>query len=94
MNRYNKLTIQKLEQVFKELGYIVRYEKGNFNSGYCILENTKVAVVNKFFDTEARAAVLIEILEKIMTDDSPLSDKSRIFIRNLMKSREIQQSES
>jgi hypothetical protein len=88
MNRYTKPTLQKLEQALKELEYTVRYEKGTFNSGYCMVENTKVVVVNKFFDTDARVSVLLDILAIIMPDDQVLSEKTRGFVRQLFKSRE------
>lgn len=85
MPKYTKPTLQKLEMMFKELNYSVRYEKGSFNSGYCIVENNKVVVVNKFFDTDGRVAVLLDILEGILSDESVLSDKSRQFYKSLLK---------
>lgn len=85
MNKFTKPTLQKLEQVFSELDYTVRYEKGTFNSGYCLVENKKVAVVNKFFETDGRVIVLLEILDRILDDDSVLTEKSRQFYRNLLK---------
>jgi len=87
MNKYNKPTLLKLEQIFKEIDYHVRYEKGTFNSGYCIVENAKVVVVNKFFDTEGRVNVLLEILSDIMEDDRILTEKSRLFYRQLIKNQ-------
>lgn len=85
MNKHTKPTLQKIEQIFKELDYLIRYEKGTFNSGYCIVENTKIVVVNKFFDTEGRVNVLIEILSGVLEDDNVLTDKSKQFYRQLMK---------
>ena len=49
--RYTQTTLKKLEELFGELDYAVRYEKGNFQSGYCIVEQRRIAVVNRFFDT-------------------------------------------
>jgi hypothetical protein len=89
MNKHTKPTLQKLEQLFKELDYSVRYEKGTFNSGYCIVENTKVVVVNKFFDTDGRVGVLLDILSVILDDDKILTEKTRQFYRNLVKSQEV-----
>ncbi len=89
MNKHTKPTLQKIEQIFKELDYLVRYEKGTFNSGYCIVENTKIVVVNKFFDTEGRVNVLIEILSGVLEDDNVLTDKSKQFYRQLMKNSEV-----
>ncbi|MFZ1562260.1 MAG: hypothetical protein WAT37_20135 [Saprospiraceae bacterium] len=89
MNKHSKPTLQKIEQIFKELDYLVRYEKGTFNSGYCIVENTKIVVVNKFFDTEGRVNVLIEILSGVLEDDNVLTDKSKQFYRQLLKNSEV-----
>jgi hypothetical protein len=91
MNKYTKPTLLKIEQIFKELDYSVRYEKGNFNSGYCIVDHSKVVVVNKFFDTEGRVNVLVDILSFVMTDEQVLTDKSRQFYRQFLKNNEILQ---
>ena len=61
---HTKHTLKKLETLAKELGYKVRYEKGNFQSGYCLVEHQRVAIVNKFFDTEGRINVLLDILSQ------------------------------
>jgi len=53
---------------------VIRYEKGHFNSGYCILKDKKVIVVNKFFNTEAKINCLIDILQEIEIDLSLLDD--------------------
>ncbi len=89
MNKHTKPTLQKLEQVFRELGYLVRFEKGTFNSGYCLVENTKIVVVNKFFDTDGRVNVLLDILHDILPDENILSEKSRNFYRNLVKNQQV-----
>jgi hypothetical protein len=75
--RYTQTTLKKLEELFDELDYSVRYEKGNFQSGYCLVESRRVAVVNKFFDTEARINTLLDILSKFEFDYESLSEKSR-----------------
>lgn len=60
----SKHFLKKMETLAKELGYKVRYEKGNFQSGYCLVEHQRVAIVNKFFDTEGRINVLLDILSQ------------------------------
>lgn len=57
-----KHSLKKLETLAKELGYTVRYEKGNFTSGYALVESRRMAIVNKFYDTEGRINVLLDIL--------------------------------
>ncbi len=83
MFKYNAGNLKKLEDLLKEAGYVVRYEKGNFNSGYCILETRRVIVINKYFENEARINNLLEILQKIELDESILSDSSRQFLNDL-----------
>jgi hypothetical protein len=91
MNKHTKPTLQKLENLFRELDYAVRYEKGTFNSGYCIVENSKVVVVNKFFDTDGRVGILMDILSVILEDVTPLSEKSRQLYKSLLKNQEVMQ---
>lgn len=68
-----KLTKQfqkKLELLLESQDYKIRFEKGNFKSGYCILRNKKVIIINKYFTLEGKIYALIEIIEslKISTD--------------------------
>ncbi|MBP6828025.1 MAG: hypothetical protein KA165_15790 [Saprospiraceae bacterium] len=84
--RYTQTTLKKLEEVFDELNYAIRYEKGNFQSGYCIVENRRIAVINKFFDTEARINCLLEILSSFEFDPESLSEASRELIQKSRKS--------
>lgn len=60
--KYNQTTINKLEKILDEAGYIVRYERGSFQSGYCILEDKKVVVLNKFLNPEGRVNALMDII--------------------------------
>ena len=60
--KYNQHTLNRLEKILEEAGYVVRYERGSFQSGYCILEEKKVVVLNKFLNTEGRINTLIDLL--------------------------------
>ena len=62
--------LKKLEDLFKHLSYKVRYEKGQFQSGYCLVKSQKILVVNKFYTTEARINCLVEILQEIDIEES------------------------
>jgi len=81
MFKYTKHSLKKLETLFEELEYTVRYEKGSFQSGYCLVENKKVAVINKFFDAEGRINCLLEILASLEVDATRLSAASAKFYR-------------
>jgi hypothetical protein len=60
--KYNQSSLNKLEKILDEAGYIVRYERGSFQSGYCILEDRKVVVLNKFLIPEGRINTLMDII--------------------------------
>jgi hypothetical protein len=74
--KYTTHFLSKLEDLFSESDYILRYEKGNFHSGYCILNETKIAIVNKYFPIEGKINCLIEILRNIEIDIAKLSEKN------------------
>ncbi len=57
--------LQKLVNRLKDYEYIVRFEKGNFKTGYCVLEHKKVVVVNKFHDLDSKIDNLRKILASI-----------------------------
>ena len=57
--------LHKLEDLFRNLSYVVRYEKGNFHSGHCIVHNRKVIVVNKFLSDKVKILILNEIIKSI-----------------------------
>lgn len=75
--KYTQNTLDKLEEVLNELHYVVRYERGTFQSGYCILEQKKVVVLNKFLQLEGRINTLADIIPKLVTDPEALSADSR-----------------
>lgn len=81
-----KHSLKKLETLAKELGYTVRYEKGNFTSGYCLVESRRMAIVNRFYDTEGRIDVLLDILSQFRfrpAETFELSDASAKLWKDL-----------
>lgn len=83
--KYTKSFLNKLEDIFSESDYILRYEKGNFHSGYCILNDTRVAIVNKYFPLDGKINALLEILKSIEVEPNKLSDKNRAFFQELLQ---------
>ncbi|MEM1325491.1 MAG: hypothetical protein AAGI23_06030 [Bacteroidota bacterium] len=83
MLKFTKQTLKKAELLLEDVGYIVRYEKGNFQSGYCLLQDRKVVIVNKFFETEARINALLDIIQAVEINAELLSDKSRKFYKRI-----------
>jgi len=63
--KMNATTLDKLEDVLKQGEYTVRYERGTFQSGWCVLEAKRVVVLNKFLDTEGRINTLIDLIPQL-----------------------------
>ena len=85
MIKYTRHNLQKLEEIFRDLGITLRYEKGNFQSGYCIVFGKNIVIVNRFFDVEARINTLMEILEQGHVDLGALSDDNRDWYDKMRK---------
>ena len=76
MIKYTNQFLTKLEDLIAESDYIMRYEKGNFKSGYCLLKEQKIMIVNKFFAMEGKINALLDILKNLELDTSKFSEKN------------------
>ncbi|WP_109830273.1 hypothetical protein [Reichenbachiella versicolor] len=83
MIKYTNHFLNKLEDLFSESNYILRYEKGNFKSGYCVLKDSKVAIINKFYSLDGKINCLMEILKEVDIDTSKFSDKNQLFWKEI-----------
>lgn len=63
MKKTAQLTL--LEKTVKELGFGLRYEKGNFLGGECRLREDKVVVVNKFLPLEGKIYTLAQVISRV-----------------------------
>jgi hypothetical protein len=75
--KYTQTTLDKLETVVEEAGYVLRYERGTFQSGYCVLEDKKVVVLNKFLQTEGRINTMIDLIPQLEINTDLLSEDSK-----------------
>ena len=76
--------LSKLEDIFAETEYTLRYEKGSFKAGYCLLKDTKVVVVNKYFNIESRIQCLADLLKSMEIDENKLSDRSKKTLQEIL----------
>ena len=80
--KYTPAFLTKLEDIFAESDYFLRYEKGNFKSGYCVLKEKRIVIVNKYFTTEGKVNSLIEILKQVEIQAEKLSEKTlKLFLK-------------
>lgn len=84
---FTQSSLAKIEEFFKEQGYKVRYEKGSFRTGACMLQTTKVVVVNKFSNLEIKIQSLWNILLDIEIDSEVISEKLLPLYEEVLKSK-------
>ena len=77
MIKYTAAFLTRLEDIIAESDYILRYEKGNFKSGYCVLKEQKIIIVNKFYTTEGKINALLDILRTVTLDTRKFTEKSQ-----------------
>lgn len=82
--KFTQNTLDKVERVIEEGGYIIRYERGTFQSGYCILQEKKVVVLNKFLQTEGRINTLIDLMPLLNINIDDLTHESQKLYDELM----------
>jgi len=82
--RFNAATQEKIEKIIEESGYLIRFERGTFQSGYCILESKKVVVLNKFLQIEGRVNTLMDLIPSLKIVPESLTPESRKLYEEIM----------
>lgn len=88
--KMNPATLTKIEKMIEEAGYVLRYERGTFQSGYCILEQKKVVVLNKFLQTEGRINTLLDLIPLLTIDPQMLTPDHRKLFEELALRQEAE----
>jgi hypothetical protein len=91
--KYNQTTLDKLEAILEESGYIVRYERGTFQSGYCILEQKKVVVLNKFLQLEGRINTMLDLIPQLNVSFDALTAESQKLYEDVMAKAAVKETE-
>ena len=80
-------TLEKLEILLRTSGYRVRYEKGNFKTGACLLLNNRIVVVNKFSNLESKIHAIVELVRELELDYHLLDDKQVVFLQQIKQTK-------
>ena len=72
--------VQDLKSIAAQLGAEVRFEKGDFKGGYCILKDSKVIVINKMTNLQRKVVVLSMALKELGVDKIYLTPRMREII--------------
>ena len=83
--KFTQNTLDKIEKIAQDSGYIIRYERGTFQSGYCILQEKKVVVLNKFMQTEGRINTMIDLLPQLDIYFDSLTHESQKLYTEMMQ---------
>lgn len=66
--------LRRLERVLAAAGFTVRYERGQFRAGACVVHERRVIVVSRFFDPEARLRALEALAPTLQLDPGAVAD--------------------
>jgi hypothetical protein len=80
-------TLEKLEILLRTAGYRVRYEKGNFKTGACLLLSSRIVVVNKFSNLESKIHAIVELIRELDIDYSELDEKQITFLQLIKQTK-------
>ncbi|TAE56266.1 MAG: hypothetical protein EAZ89_04870 [Bacteroidetes bacterium] len=84
--RPTKHSQDKLHDLLKAAGYTIRYEKGNFTGGYCVVLDQKVVLINKFHPIESKINSLVQIAREIEFAEVELSPDLAKLLQEIQKS--------
>lgn len=90
--KYTQSTLDKLEAIPEQAGYVLRYERGNFQSGYCLLEAKKVVVLNKFLQIEGRINTLLELIPQLDVNTDMLTEESKKVYMDVLARLETEEN--
>lgn len=74
--------IEELHNVARQLGVNIRYERGDFEGGYCILKEQKILLVNRRLMPVRKASVLAIALQEIGLETVFLKPALRVYIED------------
>lgn len=75
--------IEELKELAQQLGATIRFEKGDFKGGYCLIKDKKVVVINKFNNNQKKATILATALKELGIEQIYLSPRVREIINSL-----------
>ena len=73
--------------LLRSAGYKVRYEKGNFKTGACLLLDSQVVVVNKFSNLESKIYALARLIRELELDYKLLDEKQITYLQQIKQTK-------
>lgn len=72
-----------LRQIASDLGAKVRFERGDFQGGYCIVKADKTIVINKLSSLQKKIIILTTALKELGINEIYLPPKLREIIEEI-----------
>ncbi|HRI48456.1 MAG: hypothetical protein KF721_12640 [Ignavibacteriaceae bacterium] len=79
--------IEELKILAVQLGATIRFEKGDFKGGYCLLKDSKVIVINKLATSQRKAIILASALKELGIDQIYITPKVRELIDDMFEEK-------
>jgi len=73
---------RELEALAAKSGIGIRYEKGDFEGGFCVLKDERLIVVNKKLPPQRKSSILAQGLAEIGIEEMYLKPVVREFIED------------
>jgi hypothetical protein len=74
--------LSELDIVARDLGVRIRFEKGDFDGGYCLLRDERIIVVNKKLKPNRKASVISQAFGELGIDNVFIKPAIRVFIED------------
>ena len=74
--------VAELEEVARQLGVQLRYEKGDFEGGYCVLKEQKLLVINKRLADARKASSIAQGLSEYGIETTYVKPSLREYIED------------
>jgi hypothetical protein len=74
--------IGELQEAARQLGVTVRFEKGDFDGGFCLLRTERVVLVNKRLQPARKASVLAVALHEVGLENVFLKPAVREYVED------------
>jgi hypothetical protein len=79
--------LEELKTLASQLGANVRFEKGDFKGGYCILKENKVIVINKLANLQRKVMILSAALKELGIDKIFVTPRIREVIEDMAEAK-------
>jgi hypothetical protein len=74
--------LEELENFVRGLGLTLRYERGDFEGGYCVLKEKRMIVINKLANTQKRISLLAQSIVEMGVDESSMTESVKSIIED------------